>query len=55
MAVPNRYKDYVRYATHCLNVMPTIKGQDDRVINGQMAAEWLRLADAILHPLKRTT
>jgi hypothetical protein len=55
MAVPNRHKDYVRYAMHCLNVVPAIKDQDDRSINREMAAEWLRLADAVLHPLKRTT
>jgi hypothetical protein len=57
MAVPEngRHKDYVRYATHCLNVMPAIKDQDNRAINREMAAEWLRLADAVLHPLKRVT
>jgi hypothetical protein len=57
MAVPEngRRKDYVRYATHCLNVMPAIKDQDNRAINREMAAEWLRLADAVLHLLKRVT
>jgi hypothetical protein len=57
MAKPqnNKYKDYVRYATHCLNVVPAIKDQDDRGINREMAAEWLRLADVVLHPLKRMT
>jgi hypothetical protein len=53
MAIPknDKHKDYVRYATHCLNVVPAIKDQDDRAINREMAAEWLRLADAVLHPL----
>jgi hypothetical protein len=51
------YKDYVRYAAHCLEMVPATKDQDARAINREMAAEWLRLADAssvIVHPLKRT-
>jgi hypothetical protein len=49
----NEHKDYVRYANHCLNIVPALKGQDDRAINHEMATEWLRLADAALHRLKR--
>jgi hypothetical protein len=49
----NTHKDYVRYAEHCLNLVSTTKDQDDRGINREMAAEWLKLADAVLHPLKR--
>ena len=51
MAIPkyDKHKDYVRYATHCLNLAPSIKDQDNRVINREMAAEWLKLADAVLH------
>ncbi len=54
MAEPknDKHKNYTRYAAHCLNVVPAIKDQDDRAINREMAAEWLRLADAIGHPLK---
>ena len=54
MAMPKnvKRKDYARYAAHCLNLVPEIKAQDDRAINREMAAEWLRLADAIAHPLK---
>jgi hypothetical protein len=53
MAAPkNSHKDYVRYAEHCLNLVPTIGAQEDRAINREMAAEWIRLADAIVHPLK---
>jgi hypothetical protein len=29
------------------------KDQNDRAIQREMAAEWLKLADAVLHPLKR--
>jgi hypothetical protein len=49
----SKHRDYARYATHCLSAVLVIKDQDDRAINREMAAEWLRLADAILHPLKR--
>ena len=54
MAVPKsgQYKDYVRYAEHCLNLTASIKDRDDRAINREMAGEWLKLADAIAHPLK---
>jgi len=44
----NKHKEYSRYAAHCLNIVPRIKNQDDRIINHEMAAEWLRLADAAL-------
>jgi hypothetical protein len=49
----DKHKEYARYAAHCLNIVPTTKDQDDRAINREMAAEWLKLADAVLHPLKR--
>ena len=54
------YKDYVRYAEHCLNMTAATSDQGSRSIQREMAAEWLRLADAIrpslkswkIHPLK---
>jgi hypothetical protein len=54
MAIPkhDKHKDYVRYATHCLDMMPATTDQGVRAINREMAAEWLKLADAIAHPLK---
>jgi hypothetical protein len=54
MAIPKNgmHKAYVRYAEHCLNLVTAIESQDDRAINREMAAEWLKLADAIAHPLK---
>ena len=56
MQIPKNdtHKAYVRYAEHCLNRVSTIKDQGDRAINREMAAEWLKLADAVLHPFKRT-
>ena len=49
----DKHKEYVRYAEHCLNMVAATKHQDARIINREMAAEWLKLADAVLHPLKR--
>jgi hypothetical protein len=47
----DKHKDYARFAAHCLNVAP-IKEQGDEAINREMALEWLKLADAIAHPMK---
>jgi hypothetical protein len=44
------HKEYARYAAHCLDVVTVAKSQDDRAIQREMAAEWLKLADAILQP-----
>ena len=57
MAVPQngKHKDYTRYAAHCLDMVSATKDQDARAINREMAAEWLKLADGVLHPLKRMT
>src|ERR1700719_3871580 len=57
MAVPknNKHKDYVRYAEHCLKMVPQAPDQEDRNVQREMAAEWLKLADAVLHPPKRMT
>jgi hypothetical protein len=54
MAIPknDQHKEYTRYAEHCLNMVTATTDQDARVINREMAAEWLRLADAIIHPKK---
>jgi hypothetical protein len=54
MAKPknDKHKDYARYAAHCLDMVTTTKDQEARAINREMAAEWLKLADAIAHPLK---
>ncbi len=56
MAAPktDKYKDYARYAAHCLDLVPVANDQGTRAINREMAAEWLRLAEAALHPLRRT-
>jgi hypothetical protein len=55
VAVPknDKHKEYTRYAAHCLNMVTATKEQEARAIQREMAAEWLRLADAVLHPLRR--
>ena len=55
MAVPknNRRKDYVRYAEHCLKMVPVPTDHDYRTVQREMAAEWLKLADAARHPSRR--
>jgi hypothetical protein len=53
VAIPKngKHKEYVRYAAHCLEMVPSVPDQEYRVIQRQMAAEWLKLADAVIHPL----
>ena len=51
----DKHKEYARYAAHCLEMVPAAPDQDFCAIQRKMAAEWLKLADAALHPLKRTT
>jgi hypothetical protein len=48
MADPNRdkRKQYAHYALHCLKIAPAIPDHAERAIHREMAAEWLRLADA---------
>jgi hypothetical protein len=55
MTIPknDKHKEYTRYAEHCLQMATLATDQDSRSIQREMAAEWLRLADAIRHPLKR--
>ncbi len=48
----DKFKDYARYAEYCLNLMPVTTDQELRSIQRDMAAEWLRLADAIRPSLK---
>jgi hypothetical protein len=43
----DKFKDYARYAEHCLNMVAATTDQESRRIQREMATEWLRLADAI--------
>ena len=48
----DKHKDYVRYAEHCLKMVPQALDQEDRNVQREMAAEWLQLADAVRRPSK---
>jgi hypothetical protein len=54
MATPknDKHREYAQYAAHCLDMVTVTKEQDSRSIQREMAAEWIRLADAILQPPK---
>ena len=55
MAISNnqKYEDYAHYAAHCLYLVTAANDPDSRAIQREMAAEWLRLADAVRRPPKR--
>jgi hypothetical protein len=42
-----KYKDYAHYAAHCLYLETAAGDPDSRAIQHEMAAEWLKLADAV--------
>jgi hypothetical protein len=43
----DKFKDYARYAAHCLNMTAATSDQEFRRLQREMAGEWLRLADTI--------
>ena len=49
----DKHKEYARYATYCLEMTAMAKDQDARTILREMAAEWLTLADGVLHSSRR--
>jgi hypothetical protein len=55
MAIPKneKHREYARYAEHCLQMVPVTPNQEYSTIQREMAAEWLGLADGVLHPVKR--
>ena len=56
MAIPRnkKFRDYARYAMYCLEMVAISEDQDVGVLNREMAVEWIRLAEAELHPAERT-
>lgn len=56
MAIPenDKHKEYARYADHCLYLACAPTDADSRDIQREMAAEWLQLADAVLHSRDKT-
>jgi hypothetical protein len=50
-----KHKEYTRFAAHCLEMVTIVKDQEARSIQREMAAEWLKLADATLRSSKHRT
>ena len=44
-------KQYAHYAAHCMYLVTAATDPDARAIQHEMAVEWLKLADAIFHPM----
>lgn len=49
----DKHKEYARYATYCLGMTSVAKDHEARTILREMAAEWLTLADRVLHSSRR--
>jgi len=49
----DKFKDYARYAEHCLNMVAATMDRESCSIQREMAAEWQRLADEMRRPRKR--
>ena len=49
MAILNKdkHKEYARFAAHCLDMVASTRDQKIRRIQREMAAEWMKLADAV--------
>jgi hypothetical protein len=43
----DKFKDYARYAAHCLNMTAATSDQEFSRLQREMAGEWLRLADTV--------
>ena len=46
----DKSEEYERYAAYCLKAAARLPDQESRRIHREMAAEWLRLAEAIQTP-----
>jgi hypothetical protein len=42
----DNHKEYALYAEHCLKIARIASDHKSRIIQREMAAEWLKLADA---------
>jgi hypothetical protein len=40
----DKHEEYTRYAEHCLAMARIVRDQQSRIVQREMAAEWLRLA-----------
>jgi hypothetical protein len=49
----DKHTEYARYALHCLEIVPATSDADFRAIQREMAAEWIKLAEAARHRPRR--
>lgn len=49
----DEHEEYSLYAVHCLKMASIAPDQKSRIIQREMAAEWLKLADAVLSNSRR--
>jgi hypothetical protein len=43
----DKFKEYTRFASHCLDMVTITNDEEVRCVQREMAAEWLALADAV--------
>jgi hypothetical protein len=43
----DKYEEYTQYAEHCVKMVMVSTDRKSRIIQREMAAEWIRLADAV--------
>ncbi len=43
----SKYEEYRLYAEHCLKLVRIATSRKSRILQRQMAAEWLKLADRV--------
>ena len=53
LSTADKHKEYMCYAEHCLQMAKIATEQASCIIEREMAAEWLKLADAIPHQTPR--
>jgi hypothetical protein len=46
----SKREEYQQYAEHCLELVSVASSQEARIIQREMAAEWLKLATVIRRP-----
>jgi hypothetical protein len=46
----DKHRQYANYAAHCLTMGIAENDPDTSALHREMALEWLKLADGVLHP-----
>jgi hypothetical protein len=46
----DKREDYARYAAYCMKLVAATTDQEAKAIRREMAAEWLKLAEAVQRP-----